>query len=346
MSRYQEVIGCIHIHFPLSKLKKNLEPLGQEGNTAGLDFLIINSHTPEKSPSRYEQILKKYLYFGRTLVINAEETDDRKKQNHLLVIGGKRWYGNKDEVYEVISEGSKDGCLFFIAHPDGIHKLFLLKKEYYWEKWEVDGFTGIEVWSMLFDWARTTRIYNLPVRYLGFPHNLKGPGSSVLTRWDEISRTRKVVGISGLDIHLLPGICRIMDINRSFVYQNIFKVLRNHLLLKDPLTGNPEDDKKRIMTGLKNGNLFFANDLIADSSGFYFGSENEELIMGDTVTPHTSFIVKSPKKARIKLVFNGVPLWEEETALKKFTPGSPGIYRIEAILEDKPWVFTNHIHVK
>lgn len=346
MSRYKEICGCVHIHFPLKKLEETLEPAGKEGNAAGLDFLVINSHTPEKSPSRYEKIFAKERYYGKTLVIKGEETDDKNKQNHLLLIGGRKWYGNKDETSQVLSETGKDGCVSFVAHPDGVHKLFLLKKEYYWENWETGSFTGIEIWSMLFDWAKTTRVYNLPGRYLSFPGNLKGPSPATLTKWDTLSLKKKVVGIAGLDIHPLPLPCRPLDVKKSFAYRNIFRVLRNHLLSEEPLSGNAQEDKKKILNGLRNGNLFFANDLVADSRGFYFGTEDEEFIIGDTVSANTPLIVKSPVKADIKLVFNGQPLWKEETSLKKFTPDKPGVYRIEAKLKNKPWIFSNHIRVK
>jgi hypothetical protein len=199
---------------------------------------------------------------------------------------------------------------------------------------------------MLFDWAKTTRVYNLPVRYLGFPYNLQGPNPKTVNRWDALSLKKKVVGIAGLDIHPLPLFFKPLDINRSFAYRNIFKALRNHILLRAPLTGDPQEDKRKIITGLKNGNLFFANDLLADSSGFYFGTQDEEFIMGDTVPANTSIVVKSPVKAKIRLIFNGRPLWEEETDYRKFTPAKPGVYRVEAGLKGKPWLFSNHLRVE
>jgi hypothetical protein len=345
MSRHKEICGCIHIHYPLQKLQETFEPVGKEGNMAGLDFLILNSHTPKKNIRRYEEIFSNERYYGKTLVINSEETDDNNKQNHLLVIGGSKWYGNKDETSQVLFEITRENCLSFIPHPEGIHRLFLLKKKYFWENWEMEGFTGIEIWSMLFDWAKTTRLYNLPVRYLGFPKNLKGPSSSILNRWDALSLRRKVVGIAGLDIHPLPLFFGPFDVKKSFAYHNVFKALRNHILLKEPLNGNSMEDKKKILSGLKKGRLFFANDLIANSYGFYFGTENEEFIMGDTVSTSIPLTVKSPVKAKIMLVFNGAPLWEEEIKLKRFIPANPGVYRIEAKIGNIPWVFTNHIRV-
>ncbi|HOL22157.1 MAG TPA: hypothetical protein PLQ41_04790 [bacterium] len=345
MPEYTEVRGCIHIHFPLRELDKRINSLGKAGEMAGVDFIVVNNHTPKKIFLKHEKTFNKEGYYGKTLVLTGEETDDRKKQNHLLVIGGKRWYGNKDTVEDIFFEISTSDIVSFIAHPDGFHKLFLFKKEYLWENWEIDGFTGIEVWSMLFDWARYTRIYNLPLRYFTFPENLRGPAGKVLYLWDTISLKRKVVGIAGLDIHPLPFLFQLLDINKSFRYHNIFKGLRNHLLLKEPLAGDSQEDKKKIMDCLKKGHLFFANDGLADSSGFFFGTEDGEKTMGDTVYAGTILYIKNPFKAKTKIVCNGKILYNGETELKKFTPEIPGVYRIEVELNGKPWIFSNHIRL-
>ncbi|MBN1444488.1 MAG: hypothetical protein JW957_00070 [Candidatus Omnitrophica bacterium] len=346
MSSYKEICGCIHIHFPLKRIEETFEPLGREGNKANLDFLVINSHTPKNNPSRYEKLFKKEGYYGKTLVIKGEETDDRRKQNHLLVIGGTRWYGNRKESFQVLSEIKKEGCVSFVAHPEGVHKLFLLKKEYHWEDWETDGFTGIEIWSMLFDWARRTRVYNLPVRYFGFPHNLQGPNPKTLSVWDALSLKKKVVGMAGLDIHALPFFFSLIDVKRNFRYAKIFAALRNHLLLKEPLNGNPQEDKKKILNALRKGNLFFANDLIGDSCGFYFGSEGEKFVMGDAVSADTALTVKLPLKAELKILHNGHVVHHEETEVKQFRAEKEGVYRVEARLKGKPWIFSNHIRVE
>ncbi|MCM8762175.1 MAG: hypothetical protein NC905_02820 [Candidatus Omnitrophica bacterium] len=346
MSRYTEIKGCIHIHFPLRKLGKKIERLGREGEKAGVDFIIINSHTPEKNPKKYERTFKKEGYYGKTLIITAEETDDKKRQNHLLVIGEKNWYGNKDNVKDVLAAIDKNTTISFVAHPDGYHKLFLIKKQHLWTDRDIDGFTGIEIWSMLFDWAENTRIYNLPVRYFGFPQNLKGPKKNVLDIWDALSLKRKIVGIAGLDIHSLPFLFYLLDINKSFRYYSIFKGLRNHLLLKEPMTGSSEKDKANITNTLKKGSLFFANDLIADSSGFFFGTEDGEKTMGDTVSMGTTLFVRNPLKANTRIIYNGTPIIEELLETKKFIPEKEGIYRIEVEHKGKKWIFSNHIRVE
>ena len=345
MSRYKEICGCIHIHYPLAELEKTFDYISEAGRAAGTDFLVINSHTPGKNFVKYEKLFSKEGYYGKTLIIKAEETNDREKQNHLLVIGGEKWHGNKNDVSHVFSEVENSGCVSFVAHPEGFHKFFLYRKQYRWDDWSLDNFTGIEIWSMLFDWAKYTRIYNLPVRYFSLPFNLRGPSYSLLSLWDILSLKRKTVGIAGLDIHLLPFFLRCLDIRNRFVYSNVFKVLRNHLLLEESLSFDPVKDKKKIMDALRKGRLFFANDYISDSRGFYFGSSDECWTMGDTVSAGKPIAVKIPRRALTRLVFNGSLLWEKETESCIFTPGKPGVYRIEVFLKGLPWIFSNHIIV-
>jgi len=346
MSRYKEICGCIHIHYPLDKLEKDFNRIAGDGEVAGVDFLVINSHTPRKNMSRYEKLFEKEGYYGKTLVIKAEETHDREKQNHLLVIGGSKWQGSRDNAARVLSEIENSGCLSFVAHPEGFHKFFLYRKQYRWDDWSLGSFTGIEIWSMLFDWAKFTRIYNLPARYFGLPLNLKGPSSSILSLWDNLAMKRKTVGIAGLDIHLLPFFFRCLDIKNRFVYSNVFKGLRNHLLLKEGLVHNAQEDKKKIMDVLRNGHLFFANDYIYDSRGFYFGSEDGQVTMGDTGKTGRPLLVKNPVTAFTRLIFNGRALWEKELSSSVIVPERPGVYRVEVFMGSWPWIFSNHIMIK
>jgi hypothetical protein len=347
MSRYKEICGCVHIHYPLTKLRNSFNQLAEDGRVAGVDFLVINSHTPSKNNmSKYENLFEKEGYYGKTLIIKSEETNDKDKQNHLLLVGGKKWYGGKETVSQVLSEIKNTGLVSFVAHPEGFHKFFLYKKQYRWDDWSLDNFTGIEIWSMLFDWAKFTRIYNLPINYFTLPYNLKGPSTSLLSLWDRLSTKRKIVGIAGLDIHLLPSFFRCIDISNKFVYSNVFKVLRNHLFLEDGLAYNVQEDKQKIIDALAKGRLFFANDRIHNSKGFYFGTEDGNKIMGDTLSVGKKLLVKNPVKSFTRVIFNGNILWEKEVEMSTFTPKDKGVYRVEVFFNRRPWIFTNHITIK
>ncbi|MCD6408467.1 hypothetical protein J7L87_05400 [bacterium] len=347
MSRYTEIIGCLHIHFPIKSGKKGFELLGMAGEKAGVDFLIINTHTPEKNPEKYETHFKFEGYYGKTLIINGEEVHGKDKKNHCLIIGGDKWFGRKDrDIEDVFPEVLNKGCLTFIAHPYGNHRLFMIKKEYKWEKWDIDGFTGIEVWSLLFDWAESTNPFNLFFRYFGFPDNLKGPEGKVLKMWDTLLKRRKTVGICGLDIHGLPFLFRLLDIKKNFSYHNIFKILRNHLFIEGNLTGDFDIDKRKIIEALKKGRLYFANDRVAESNGFYFGEEDGRFIMGEAGRLGSTLLIKNPKKAKTRFIGNGKIIWEKEIISEKVKPEVAGNYRVEVYLNGKNWIFSNPVYLE
>lgn len=344
MSRYYEISGCIHIHFPLNWGGKGVELMGLKGIEANADFLILTSHTPQKHPERFKEILEAENYYGKTLVISGEEVHDETKESHALVIDHSKWTGLEKSFSDTFHEIAREKTLSFIAHPDGYHNLFLVGNDHRWKRWEIEDVAGIEVWSLLFDWIASTHIVNLPLRYMNFPSNLKGPGSYNLSLWDNLSQRKKTVGIAGLDIHAIPF--PFLDVKKTFRYENVFKILRNHLLLKKPLSGNFIEDKTLILECLKKGNLFFANDLLRESKHFYFGDANGDFFMGDKIEPGKEVVVEIPVKTKTRLLKNGKIIWEGEIENKKFILEKEGHYRIEVFLADKHWIFSNHICVK
>ncbi len=342
MSRFHIIKGCIHIHFPLNLMEKGIEIISKNAENAGLDFAILTSHVPEKNPSRYERILKFNNYFGKTLIISGQETNDINKKNHLIIAGEENWYRKREKIGEIIKNINKNS-LTVVAHPFGSHRLFFKRKNYEWTEWEVK-IDCIEVWSLLFDWASLTHPFNLPYRYFTFPDNLRGPDEKTISKWEEISKKRKITGIAGLDIHKIPFFLEIFDIKRNFLYETTFKILRNYLFLKENLSGNSEQDIKKIFLCLKKGNLYFANDYLRNSDTFYFGEENGDFIMGDYGKLGSKIVVKIPAKGRITLIKNGKVIKEKEGDFFTYYINEKGNYRTVAYYDGKPWIFSNMIY--
>ena len=72
-------------------------------------------------------------------------------------------------------------------------------------------------------------------------------------------------------------------------------------------------------------------------------------MMGDTVHLKDTDIeisVKSPGDALLKLIRNGNILKETYHHELKSKVTEPGVYRIEAYLKGRPWVYTNPIYVR
>lgn len=340
MSIFNEICGVIHVHFPKENYREYIEIIAKSGEKAKIDFIILTSHTPKKKKNRYKKLLKLNDYYEDVLIIHGEEVD-KKKKNHFILIGKENWT-KEEEIEDVLKN---ENFLKLIVHPYGKHRLFFVKKDYKWRKWDAN-FDGMEIWSLLFDWAENTKIYNIPLRYLGFPLNFKNPSERIIKKWDYLNLKRKVVGFAGLDIHQLPRFLKIFDFKRSFCYKNVFKTLRNHLYLKEKISGNYDEDKMKILRAIKNGNLFFANDYLMESSGFYFGEKNGKYICGEEGKIGDIILIRNPVCAKTRLLRNGGIIMEEEIKEKEIKIEKEGNYRVEVFLKDRHWIFSNNIYMK
>jgi hypothetical protein len=339
-SIYNEVIGVIHVHFPLKRAEEYIDIIFKEAKKAKLDFVILTSHTPKKGKEKYEYIFELEGYYDDILIIHAEEVD-RKKKDHFILIGNNKWTDEK-EIESILYE--KEKFIKLIAHPYGRHRLFFIKRDYKWTKWDAI-FDGIEIWSCLFEWANKTKIYNIPLRYFNFL-NVDAPDERILKKWDKLNLEKGITGFAGLDIHSLTPYLKILDFKKNFSYKNVFKTLRNHLYLKEELSGDFKKDKIKILTSIKKGNLFFANDYIMDSSNFYFGEKNGKYVCGDKGEKGDVLLIKNPVKAKTKLIKNGKIIMEEVIYKEEIKIKDAGNYRVEVFLNGKNWIFSNNIYIK
>ncbi len=342
MSIYNEICGVIHVHFPLKNWENYIEIIKQESQKAKIDFIILTTHTPKKWKNENKKLFEIDNYYKNVLIIHAEEIDEKKK-NHFILIGKNDWT-NQKEINDILKKDNEN-FIKLVVHPNGKHRLFLIKKDYKWNRWN-ENFDGIETWSLLFDWVDKTKIYNIPLRYLFFPSNLSNPDRRILKKWDYLNLKRKIIGFAGLDIHFLPKYLRIFDFKKRFTYKNVFKTLRNHIYLKDKLTRNFEIDKNKILKAIKNGNLFFANDYIKDSKGFYFGEKDGKYFCGDEGRIGDIILIKNPVSAWTRLIRNGDIIMEKEIKQEFFRIEKDGNYRVEVFLKNRNWIFSNNIYVR
>jgi hypothetical protein len=111
-----------------------------------------------------------------------------------------------------------------------------------------------------------------------------------------------------------------------------------------------EKAKNIIYSALKKGSCFVANDYHGDSKGFKFFAEADKKIyqMGEKISKNSKVKLKiavPSSNAEIKLIRNGrvIESWEDKEA--SFNVNGKGVYRVEAYLNGKAWIFSNHIRV-
>lgn len=60
-----------------------------------------------------------------------------------------------------------------------------------------------------------------------------------------------------------------------FPYRYHFSTVNNHVLVFEKINGNFLNDKQKVISALRKGQNYIANDLIANAKGFRFYFEDE-----------------------------------------------------------------------
>lgn len=351
-----EVVCNLHIHSTYSDGSGDYSDIASQALSSNVDVVIITDHN-----IRVKGLEKVIERDGkRVLILTGEEVHDANRmpqKNHLLVIGCNREAAPYAyDPQRLIGFVNRHQGLTFLAHPFEYALPLFNEKEISWDSWEVNHFTGIELWNGFSEFK--TVVHTLPqaLYYAFFPNNLPhGPLPQTLNKWDELlAKGQKVVAIAGSDAHAL--IYRLGPFHKKiFPYRYHFSAINNHLLLNQPLTGGLNTDRELILNALGNGSSFIGNDLLAPSQGFTFTAENEErqIYSGQelSIQNGATFRVSLPARASLRLIHNGVEIESVENAdhLVK-TIVAPGAYRVEAALKIngklRGWIFSNPIYIR
>ncbi len=337
-----EAVGCIHVHSSFSDGSGTIPDIVEAAEEAGLDFLILTDH---KTVKARKQGLENW--YGRTLLIVGEEVGGPK--GHLLAVDvALAVRVSSTEPKDYVRQVQAQGGLSFMVHPDGRPKPQFGIADTRWKVRGDIGLTGLEIWSYMYDWIDKVQWWNLPFKFLKPNRALRGPHPATLRTWDTLAQRRRVVGYGGIDAHakrILPGL-------KIFPYRRMFRSLRNHLLLRQPFSGNPSADKKQVLEALREGRCFFALDHLGDSSGFRFEAAHrgQTYTMGGAVELQSAMPVtfsgRCPQAARAILLCDGRPCFEGDASSWHHETQHPGVYRVELRHRERPWLFSNPISVR
>lgn len=342
--------GACHIHTRYSDGRIRVPDVISEARDAGLDFIILSDHNT--------LLPKRHGWEGwhdNLLVIVGMEVTTR-RGGHFLALNAAP-LTNGDAVNfknywrmptgKCLDEAVNNGDTTFIVHPLGKRKKPFNINIEAWQDWEHNGFAGIEIWSYIHDWIDGLKLSNLWHFYKHPNEQLKGPDSKLLSLWDKLGQERKVAGISGLDAHFkgLPFTNIAL-----FKYKDLFSTLRTHVLLEKDLDKSNEDIHC-VIEAHKEGRCYVSLDWLADATGFGFTADtgSRTYYMGDEIFDTETdihFSIQSPHPAKIKLLRNSEIVVENEGTVLKCSSKEKGVFRVEAYLENRPWVFTNPIYVR
>ena len=350
-----EYVGNLHAHSKFSDGFGDHDEIALAAIRAGLDFVVIPDHNV------LVEGLDGYRYLGdrRVLLLTGEEIHDQNRdpqKNHLLV------YEVPEELapmgarpQRLLDAVSRARGLAFLAHPDDPAAPKFRQADLSWVSWEVEGFTGLELWNFMTEFK--SRLTSIPsaVWHAYFPARIaSSPMSETLARWDSLlQKGRQVVAIGGADAHGTP--MRLGPFRRIvFPYEFLFRAVNTHVLTAEPLSGEVDLDRHRLFHSIRRGNCFIGYDLPHRTNGFRFTAQGDRgpVQMGDIVQGRfgVTLQVRLPIRTHLRLIHNGrvIRSWDHVEAAVHAV-AEPGAYRAEATIEylgrRRSWIFGNPIYV-
>ena len=339
---YVRVPGVVHVHTTFSDGGGTPEEVIQAAKAAGCQYVVITDHN-NVDAKPFEG------YRDGVLVIVGSELSTT--AGHLLGLGlADPTYRFSGDARDGLEDIRDLGGFALAAHP------LSPRADLRFTGWDLPGPWGLELVNGDSEWrtagARVLFIaglYGLNHRYALL--RMLNPADATLARWDALLAERDVVGLAGADAHSRLPLTKTRSL-RFPSYPSLFGLLRNHVLLKAPLTGRFEEDKAAVLEALRRGRAYVGLDGLAPADGFSFVAEAEgrRATMGDTVPPLAGLRLKAggrlPEGARLVLFRDGKLLAEATRALAADVPG-PGVYRVEVRVEGAkvPFILSNPIYV-
>lgn len=365
-----EIVVNLHMHTRYSDGSGTHKDIAHAAMQTGVDAVIVTDHNvlvqgvegyyrvpPSSSVSASST---QRVGPNRVLLLVGQEIHDQDRdpqKNHLLVFNANRDLSSlADDPQRLINGVREAGGLSFIAHPRDPEAPAFRETDISWEAWDVQGYTGIELWNGLSE-LKTLIPTKLHGMFYAFFPQLVGhhPIREVIQRWDDLlAQGRSVVAIGGSDAHALH--MSMGPLHRViFPYEFHFKAVNTHVFISEPLTGDVPTDKKMIYEALAAGRCFVAYDLPASTRGFTFKARSLEhsAIMGDEISVRGGVTLQAhaPHPAEIHLMKDGarIGFWKHSYAATHIAT-EPGVYRVEMyrnyLGKRRGWIYSNPIYLR
>lgn len=343
------VSGAIHCHSTYSDGMEPVPVIAEAANQAGLSYLLMTDHD---TLAPLHELGEQWV--NQTLLLFGVEITPR--QNHYLAYGVTQPISPHLPPQGYTEAVAEQGGIGFLAHPFEYGSRPLGQNSYPWEDWQVTQYTGVEIWNYFSQWIGACRDPWCTARSLvDWRWAVRAPYPDTLARWDQLGRTRRVVGIGGLDAH---GIKRSV-LGRSVTihpYLRAFRTIRTHLLLPQPFSGKVGTDRLVVMEALREGRCFIANHEEGDPAGFTFlGHRKDQWVeMGQEIHldgPGQLFLstrvpYQHQGKPLMRILKDGQPIAETQDCDLQVWDQGPGVYRVEVWRGRRGWIFSNPIYVR
>jgi len=349
--------GALHVHSSFSwDGHGEVEAIAGAARAAGLAWIGMTDH--DTLGARYAGF--EGLREGVHVVVGYEWSPHG--GDHALMYGEDealpQTIANTIPPAEAIRIVTASGGMAFVAHPDEERSALRSLPPLPWHDWSIRGFTGIELWNYMSEWAEHLTTWNAPHHVLRPGARMRGPTARTLAWWDELNRPRSgggfvggphlTVGVSGVDAHG-EGVRFLGRRWTVFPYARVFRTFTNVLLLDRPLPAKPLAARTAILAAIRDGHVLFADRTCGDPLGTRYEAwlPSRRLgIGGRGVLPASGVAelrVRLPLDADIHLLRDGERIAQAQGRGLVAAAAEPGAYRVEARRSGREWLFTNPI---
>ncbi|MBI2874814.1 MAG: PHP domain-containing protein [Firmicutes bacterium] len=380
-SRFYDHRGALHIHTRYSDGSGTIGEVIAAALQTGLDYIILTDHNNlDGKASGAEGWYGRKSSGGKMLVlVGTEVSPPGQEGNHLLSMGID--HVPRRNPADMIEDTGQQGGIGFLAHPDDQPRPIFNSPGYPWRRWDLDGFTGMEVWNFFSSWSAGLDTLPKVISAYLFPGlAAAGPPAESLARWDLLGLRRRITGVGGIDAHALK--IRLGPLTATvFPYRYMLGTVNTHLLTRQTLCGDLSRDQNLILEALASGRCYLADHRSGDPSGFSFWLEcasGETAAMGEEAPFEPGMILRGmiPLPAQAVLIKDGgmVRRWCSEGGGEggndtqrgrgerrrrsrplvrtnlEFPLLGPGVYRLEVyrtrFRRPRPWIFSNPVYIR
>jgi hypothetical protein len=347
-------VSCVlHLHTTYSDGTATVEELVTAAAEADVDLVLLTDH--DSLGARRDGWEGRHG--GVSLLVGTEVSP---KQGHYLAFGVDREIPHMGRSALQIAEAVRDaGGVGFAAHPfssggrmlvPGLTRRIVLPHG--WPALDDPrGCDGLELWSLTTDAAEGWRTPAEAVRWLRDPERAigAGPPAHHLRRWDELSASRRVPAIGGLDGHQ-PGIRVRGRVRSPLPHRRTFDLLRTHLLCEHPLTGDVEGDWHTVLAALAHGAAWLTCPSVAPAHGARLWGERPDgavIRMGAEGSAGTAVLrIRLPHAAEVRVLRDGTPIQQAQGMDLDVPIEALGAYRVEARIGGRLWLLSNPVHLR
>jgi hypothetical protein len=320
-----EIRGAWHVHTTRSDGRGTIDEVVRAARQAGLQFVVVADHNVLHPGDGG--------YRDGVLVVNATEISSR--FGHVVGVGIPRALTPEEkDGDDPLAAVEALGGRTVLPHPLHPRRPF--------QAWSSARFDGIEIASNDTFWGAIVagrRVGRILYALLALPWDraqavlaFYDHPRAELALFDVVSRDRPLALLCSADAHGYPS------------YRAAFEAFSMHVPIT--LTGDAQADAPRVVDALLGGRSVCVFDGVASGWGASLAASAGELVLRAPRAPTDLSVYRDGT-----LVHRGAPRPAGAGAYAVCGPSGPvrcgsGRWRVEARIDGRPWLFTNHVGIE